>query len=238
MFEDRIYYKVLKKLVEERRIARKARILVVCGGKFDVDVLSKLGFENVLITDITKNKYISDYEFRVCDANNLPFKDNSFDYAFVHAGLHHSHSPHKALLEMYRVAKKGILVCEAQDNLFVRLLIKLKLTEDYEFSSVSSGTGGADNTGSPNYVYRWSKREVEKLVRSLNYKKEPDILYFSEFYFPNCFEKNGSYGPIKGFIAKKFATIANIIAPSCGNLLCFFIDKQRMKFHPWITYKV
>jgi ubiquinone/menaquinone biosynthesis C-methylase UbiE len=43
------------------------------------------------------------------DAEQLSFEDEAFDYVFVHAGLHHCASPHRALLEMYRVARRGIM---------------------------------------------------------------------------------------------------------------------------------
>ena len=35
------------------------------------------------------------------------FEDGAFDFVVVHQGLHHCHSPHRGLLEMYRVARRG-----------------------------------------------------------------------------------------------------------------------------------
>lgn len=235
MYKDRIYFRVLEKLIKKGLITKGATILVVCGGKLDELILKELGFDNVLITNISKGKLSSGFKNKVCDAHRLPFKNDSFDYALVHAGLHHCRSPHLVLYEMYRVSKKGVLACEAQDNLFTRLLLTLNLIEEYEFSSTGKPGGGVDGTGIPNYVYRWNKREIEKFVRSLDYKRKPEILYFSEFNFPKSVSKKNIYGWGLSFLAENFVTIANSIVPAWGNSLCFFISKQNMKLHRWIS---
>ena len=162
MHQERIYYRVIKKLLSDGLIAKNDRILVICAGRFDEEVLHQLGFTRVLLTDASKSWSPSHYRFRTCDAHRLPFADAGFDFSLVHAGLHHCHSPHLALLEMYRVAKKGVLVCEAQDNLFTRLLTRLSLGEKYELSAVKDKLGGVDGTSVPNFIYRWNKWEVEK----------------------------------------------------------------------------
>ena len=237
MHQERIYYRVLKKLLSDGLIAKNDRILVICAGRFDEEVLHQLGFTRVLLTDASKSWSPSHYKFRTCDAHRLPFADAGFDFSLVHAGLHHCHSPHLALLEMYRVAKKGVLVCEAQDNLFTRLLTRLSLGEKYELSAVKDKLGGVDGTSVPNFIYRWNKWEVEKFVRSLDPAKKPRILYTSEFDFPKCFKKTGKYSPNAAFIAGSFAKIANLLFPQAGNSLCFFIDKRDLKINPWIGKK-
>ena len=51
--------------------------------------------------------------------------------------------------------------------------IKLKLSEEYELSAIKKNitTGGVDNTSIPNYVYRWTEREIIKLMKSFR----PDL---------------------------------------------------------------
>ncbi len=56
----------------------------------------------------------------------------------VHAGLHHCGSPHRALLEMYRVARKAAVVFEARDSLMMRSAVALGFTNDFELEAVSS----------------------------------------------------------------------------------------------------
>lgn len=45
--------------------------------------------------------------FRVADAENLPFDDNSFDLVYSHGVLHHTPDTQKAIDDIYRVLKPG-----------------------------------------------------------------------------------------------------------------------------------
>jgi ubiquinone/menaquinone biosynthesis C-methylase UbiE len=49
----------------------------------------------------------------VQDAENLSYDDRAFDLVVVHAGLHPCYSPHRALLEMYRVARRCVVASVA-----------------------------------------------------------------------------------------------------------------------------
>ena len=105
-----LFYKIkLKKLIKER----EAKILIIAGGQNDKKVLMDLGFKNVTISNLdtrmNENEY-KPYKWSFQDAENLTFKDEEFDYAIIHQALHHCKSPHRALLEMYRVSKKGAFV--------------------------------------------------------------------------------------------------------------------------------
>ena len=82
---------------------------------------------------------------------------------------------------MYRVARKGVLVFEPRDGVLVRLGAKLGLGQEYELAAVfahDSQRGGAANSSIPNYVYRWSAREVEKTINSF----APHARHRFEFY--------------------------------------------------------
>ncbi len=57
-------------------------------------------------------RYDVEYELVQADAERLPFNDRSFDYSFVHDGLHHLTNHEAALAEMARVARKGVLISE------------------------------------------------------------------------------------------------------------------------------
>jgi len=43
-----------------------------------------------------------------CDVNNLPFRDNSFPFAFCYEFLHHFHFPKPILQEVYRILSNGV----------------------------------------------------------------------------------------------------------------------------------
>ena len=177
--------------------------------------------------------------YRKVYAQNLPFKDNSFDCVLVHAGLHHCQMPHKALCEMYRVAKKRVLDMEAQDSLVVRIFAKLGFLLDYETDAIDkgSGMGGVNCTSVPNYVIRWTKREVEKTISSYDPEKEPNIEFKTKFVFYPIFLNDGMFlskNPFIKMIGLKNTEylfdagviLQNIFFKNEGNQLFFMINKD------------
>jgi SAM-dependent methyltransferase len=119
---------------------------------------------------------------------NLSFDDEQFDYVFVSDGLHHCHSPHRALLEMYRVSKKGIIVFEARDSFMMRLANRLKLCPEYELEAVVDNgfsAGGVNNTHIPNFIYRWTEREFEKTIQTNNPTGLHKFFYYYSLNLPH-----------------------------------------------------
>lgn len=139
------------------------------GGVFDQEVMEAIGFSNYLITSLYTEENCSIKNYKKENVEHLSFGANSFDNIIVHAGLHHCYSPHRAVCEMYRVARKNVVIFESQDSFLMRLICRLGLALDYEIKAVRRDkvNGGVENLPIPNYVYRWSRRDVEKLVRSL-----------------------------------------------------------------------
>src|SRR5690606_22446416 len=88
---------------------------------------------------------------------------------------------HRALLEMVRVASRGVLVIEARDSWAMRRATQLGIAVDYELPAVAAnnyGSGGVANGPIPNYVYRWTEREVEKTLASAYPEGKQSIRYF------------------------------------------------------------
>src|SRR4051794_35790110 len=106
------YSDVLSKLVASGTISKSDKVLVVCGGPLDRQTLLDLEFENVVISNLDDRvgNLFAPFSWDRQDAENLSYADDSFDVTIVHAGLHHCHSPHCALIEMYRVAKKCAII--------------------------------------------------------------------------------------------------------------------------------
>jgi hypothetical protein len=70
---------------------------------------------------------------------------------------------------MLRVARCGILLFEPCDSLLTRVGVRLGVGQDYEHAAVylnECGHGGTRDSGVPNYVYRWTEREIVKTVSS------------------------------------------------------------------------
>jgi SAM-dependent methyltransferase len=149
---------------------RHAKILVVGAGINDRNILFNLGFDNVVISNLDsriKGDEFAPYQWRFLDVENLDCQNNEFDYTIIHAALHHCSSPHCAILEMYRVSQKALIFFEARDSLLMRMLVNLNITHDYETLAVYFNDGiygGVRNTEIPNFVYRWTEREVEKTI--------------------------------------------------------------------------
>ena len=163
MERERFYRRVVGELIERGLLSPDLAVVVVGGGELDRRVLAGHGFGNVLFTNLDPA------QGEVEDAESLSYADGSFDFGIVSAALHHCRSPHRALLELYRVSRVGVLALEARDSRLMRLANRLGVAEEYELTVVAAEgfrRGGVANSAVPNYVYRWTEREVEKTIRS------------------------------------------------------------------------
>jgi len=165
------YRETLVHLVRDKTVSLDDAILVVCGGRYDIETLRAAGFRNVTISsfDPHHEEEAKPYRWSRQDAEALTFADNTFDWCFVYAGLHHCQSPHKALIEMCRVGCQGVVAIEARDSMLMRIARRLGLTADYEITAIIDHQykgGGIRDLPIPNYVYRWTEREVIKTIES------------------------------------------------------------------------
>jgi ubiquinone/menaquinone biosynthesis C-methylase UbiE len=134
-------------------------VLSVCGGDGEeANYLSRRG-ARVTVADLSKAA-LQAARVRnpalcctLMDAESLSFADNSFDWAIVREGLHHLARPIKGLYELERVSREGFAVMEGQDSCVVRLLARLGFGENRD------PAGG--------YIYRFSRREIYKIMSSI-----------------------------------------------------------------------
>ena len=169
---DRFYETTLDRLVREQVLKPRDSILVVCGGPRDHAALRRLGFTRVTVSNLdpqTDDDAYAPYAWSAQDAEALSFPDAHFDFSLVHSGLHHCHSPHRALLEMYRVARRGVVLFEPYDSTVARLGVRLGFGQEYEHAAVfynAMTAGGVRNCDIPNYVYRWTRREIVRCIQA------------------------------------------------------------------------
>jgi SAM-dependent methyltransferase len=119
-----------------------ARVLdICCGSGMDAEYLARAGAIVVALdispgaiarSEVRRNRSGVAYEALVGDAEHLPFPDNSFEYAFVHDGLHHLVDPTIAIAEMARVARVGLIITEPADAALTKLLIRLGIMQPHE----------------------------------------------------------------------------------------------------------
>jgi len=169
-------------------------ILVLGASSDEASLFHKLQFKKITLSnlDLAQLKGAEKYNFKKIkiDFRNLfKLENNSYDYVAVHASIHHTSKPHNTLLEMYRIAKHGILIIESNDSFIMRLSVKLNFSEDFEKSAVNESNygGGVDESNVPNYVYRWTEREVKKLFYSYQPDKKINIVFDYQdniFYIP------------------------------------------------------
>lgn len=237
---------ILIKLLKSGWIQKKNSVLVVCGSNHDDEILKRLGFKNRLITS-AYDKLPNIKTYQQLDAQKLTFKDNSFDVVLVNLGLHHCASPHQALCEMYRVAKKTVIVHEAQDSLIVRLMTKLGLVLEYEVAKNEYSRGTFAKSRIVNFVYRWTKREVRKTINSFDPSKQHNIQYYSEFSFYDNFLGHGGFWEHKTAVKMLGKTILtrainflvfllNLVASSQGNNFAFIVRKDKSSINPLIKF--
>ncbi|HWR13796.1 MAG TPA: methyltransferase domain-containing protein [Terriglobales bacterium] len=160
--DKRQLLRVLRNYVQRAGIQRSDSILVVGGGEDDIQMLTALGLTNFVISNLAESG-------ADLDAENIALPDNSYDVVFAHAVLHHCRSPHKAVGEMLRVARKNVMFVEPNDSLFMRTLVRSGFSFPYEVAAVMANEyirGGVRDTCIPNYLYRWNLPELQKTAAS------------------------------------------------------------------------
>lgn len=182
---------VIHRLLVQGTLDTGHKLLAVCAAESELELFSGLGFGDVTLSSVgvqtSSAEAVQSGDIVLQDAMNLGYPSRSFDFAFVSDGLHHCDSPHRALLEMYRVSRRGVIVFESRDSLAMRLAVRLRLTGDYELAAVqwNGGVlGGVNNSDIPNHVYRWTEREFEKTIRSYDPTGPQRFEYFYGLNLP------------------------------------------------------
>jgi SAM-dependent methyltransferase len=242
--DDTFYPDTLEYMMREGILSPDMRVLVACAGTYDRDVLYGLGFRDVTISNLDvrlSGDEFAPFAWSYQDVERLTFDDDAFDFAIVHNGLHHCYSPHRGLLELYRVANRGVLACEPRDTLLVRLGMRLNFGQTYELASVSHHGmefGGVGNTPIPNFIYRWTETEFEKTI--------------------SCFAPVGTHRFVYAYrmrvnwsrlrmLRNRFFAVAVTVAmpllklvfrafPKQANGFAFAVQKPRLpaQLHPWL----
>jgi len=234
------YRDSLAEMLAARDFERDDRVLVVCGGELDKVTLAELGFTSVVISNLDEREgpAIAPFAWARQDAENLSYADGEFDVVMVHAGLHHCHSPHRALLEMVRVARKCVVVFEARDSLMMRLAVRFGFTFDYELEAVTDDNfehGGVANGPVPNFVYRWTEREIEKTVASFDPGREHVFRYFYGLRVPIerlVNTRQTAFRLIASVLTPALRLFTRLVPTQC-NEFAFSIGKTG-KLKPWM----
>jgi len=232
------------KIVNKRIPNKDASILICGGGILDKETFLNLGYKNVTVSNLDTRasaEEFAPYKWDYQDAQSLSYDDDKFDYVVIHAAIHHASMPHRVLLEMYRVSKYGFLAFEARDSLLMRLVTKLNLNQEYEHAAVFYNDclfGGVNNTEIPNYVYRWTEREIEKTIQSYSPICKHTYFYDYATAYPCTPElelKNGLKVLLLTILKPLYAIISKIFYKQ-QNQFAFFVRKASNgnKLFPWL----
>ena len=237
------YQCVLSELLADGVIDRDMSVLVVAGGEADRQALEAAGFGHVTISNLDEAEAgagLAPFEWRYEDAESLTLDDESYDVGLVSAGLHHCRSPHRALLELYRVSRVAAIAIESRDSALVRLGARAGAVDRYELSAVAAhglAAGGVANTSTPNFVYRWTEREVEKTIASYAPHARHRIRYFREFELPDVLvtEARGPRATALRLLRPAVGLVTKML-PSQANLFAFAIEKPQLPrdLQPWL----
>jgi SAM-dependent methyltransferase len=177
-----------------------------------------------------KNKLISNYKY--ANAEQLPFKDNEFDFSFCKQAYHHFPRPIIAVYEMLRVSKKAVVLVEPADWLpspigrkFIQSL-KRGIKNSIGKKNPHHDEGSYETVG--NYVYTISEREMEKIALGLNL---PMVAFkrFQDVYIEGVEdEMYAANGPLLKKIKKKLLQnrILNILHLNKMNNMTCIIFKE------------
>lgn len=223
-------------------------VLVQFAGSFDEKVCREVQLRNCTFVNIAPDSPSSAIDGAAIDAHDMPYETGSFDHVIGHSGLHHCSRPHEALHEMYRIAGKTVLMVENQDSLMMRLATRAGVVGWHELPAVIDGgytSGGVDGTGVPNFVYRWTRRELRKAVASFDPAYEVPIEVHTEWNL-------GTGRVASGVLQRKLRLrdeqaervftrgqeVLNRVAGRQGNIFAATIRKDLARLHPWMSSPV
>jgi SAM-dependent methyltransferase len=242
---ERFYRQTMQRLLATGWLRAADEVLVVAGGRADHEVLLALGFHNVTISNLDERVVGDEYaphRWSSQNAEALAFPDRSFDVCVVHQGLHHCRSPHRGLVEMYRVARRGAVMFEPNETALTRLGVRLGIGQAYECAAVADNDlrwGGVENSAVPNFVYRWTEREVRKTLAAFDPTGEPRVQCFYGLRVPDSAAASVRRGPAR-LLARAAPPLARAtlgVFPRQANALAVAIDRldPAQDAHPWLV---
>jgi SAM-dependent methyltransferase len=231
----------MRQVIAEGVVAIDESFVAVAAGPNEAALFQSLGIEDATITNLDTSQGAegaAPYPWSRQAAQDLGFDDASFDWGFVVDGLHHCPSPHAGLLELYRVARRGVIAFEARDSALMRVAARARLTGRYEIEAVvahGGEAGGVDNSPVPNHVYRWTESEFEKTIRSYDPTGEQRFRYAYALHLPwqSADMHRGSVRRGVLRVAEPVLKAATAVAKKQRNSIAMIVEKP-VALHPWL----
>ena len=212
--------------------------LTVGDGRYGNDAknLLEMGAKSVHATDISDKLLVEGAKMNVIqsfsqeNAEALSFDNDSYDYVFCKEAFHHFPRPFIALDEMFRVARKGVVLIEPRDMNIDRAPFffgeqLIRLVSGKKFRKHAFETVG-------NYLYYLSEKELEKFMLGMHHvhvaTNSVNDVYFKgiEFVSQPPVGKRDKYLTVK-FKAKTFLlNMMEKLKMRKGNILIAILFKR------------
>ncbi len=172
---------LLWKMAPAGSFASETALVVCCGSGMESEFLARRGFrvtgldlsmEAIFRARERCRRYGLDCTLLVGDAERLPFPDASFDFVFVHDGLHHLSDAYRGVCEMLRVARRAVVIAEPADAALTRLAVRLGISGEYEEAG--------------NFVYRLDPVRLAHIFAAAGIQRwaiRRDLVYYQPWTF-------------------------------------------------------
>jgi len=198
----------IRELCNKAGVDFQASTLVIGCSADDLGMLGRIGFTKLTASNLTGELAEQKNATRPLgclplDAESIKLPDNSFEYVFAYAVLHHCRLPPLALAEMLRVSRRGVIFGEPHDSASIRLLVALGLSDPFELSAVAGNEGlrgGVRFTAVPNYIFRWNRSSVIAMTSSNRpeYQDEIESTAYWDFELSASDMEGRSYNRVGG----------------------------------------
>lgn len=173
----------------------QARWLTVGDGRLGLDSirLKRQGVAQVTPSDISEDLLRPAKEeglidaYHIENAEHLSFPADSFDYVYCKEAFHHFPRPYLALYELFRVARRGVILVEPQDQHHTLVNVLKRRLHRWRGRPKHFDQPYYEDSG--NYVYTVSRREFEKAAMAVDFP----AVAFKEFN--DCYIKGSEFEP-------------------------------------------
>jgi SAM-dependent methyltransferase len=201
--------RIFSRQLQELAVDRDQAVLALGGEEDDTEILTALGFRNIVLSNLQSGTMS-------LDAENIELPDDSYPIVFAHAVLHHCRCPHKALGEMVRISRDHVFFLEPNDSWAMRTLVRAGFSFPYEFPAVvyhGYVAGGMRNGPIPNYIYRWTEHEVRKGISVYHPERQFRAMSYPYWdFYVNKYD-------LLARRESRVASLAEMVGP--GNLVSF-----------------